>query len=633
LAFDREDTLKKAEKLLRQGRLDAAITEYARVLDDQPKDWNTANTLGDLYSRAGQTDKAVAQYTRIADHLVHEGFYPRAAALYKKILKIKPDDESAQIQLGELSARQGLLADAKSYFSTIVGRRRSRGDRAGADEMIVRLGSVDPADVEGRLAAARVLEQNGDAIAAAMRFRELHADLLERNRPKEALDALREAVRLNPDDREGRAELAREAVAAGDFETARQFLDADTAAGDPALLLALLTIEVRSGTPDRPRELIRQLLEADAAYQDRVVELGWSLADEAPDQAFVCVETTVDLLTARSAYVQGADLLKRFVERIPGQIPALLKLVEVCVDGGLESDMYETQAQLTDAYLARGQAAEARVIAEDLVAREPWERNHIERFRRALVMLKVSDPDTLIAERLSGQAPFMATDHFVELEPAPTAVGQETGPAPAGAAEAAQEAPEPEPPPPAPPVAPRAASPRKPADEDEIDLTVMLGDLEGNPEMSPTDPKDLDRAFKDFRSEVRRQDGSEEAAQHLKLAQTYLEMGMSEEAIGSLETAARSPRYRFEAASMLGRLHRGQKDLPRAIEWFERAAEAPAPAADAGRELLYDLGSMLEETGEVARALAVFLELQADAGDYRDVARRVERLSRVQTGG
>ena len=50
------------------------------------------------------------------------------------------------------------------------------------------------------------------------------------------------------------------------------------------------------------------------------------------------------------------------------------------------------------------------MIAEDLVAREPWERAHIERFRRALVMLERADPDTLIAERLSGQAPFMATD-------------------------------------------------------------------------------------------------------------------------------------------------------------------------------------------------------------------------------
>ena len=34
---------------------------------------------------------------------------------------------------------------------------------------------------------------------------------------------------------------------------------------------------------------------------------------------------------------------------------------------------------------------------------------------------------------------------------------------------------------------------------------------------------------------------------------------MSEEAIGALETAARSPRYRFEAAALLARLHRDQR--------------------------------------------------------------------------
>ena len=317
MAFDREDTLKKAEKLLRQGRLDAAIVEYVRVLEDQPRDWNTANTLGDLYGRAGQPEKAIAQYTRVAENLVHEGFYSRAAALYKKILKIKPDDEPAQLQLGELSAKQGLLADAKSYFSGVAERRRARGDRAGADEMVVRLGSVDPADVEGRLAAARVLEQSGETIGAAMRFRELHADLLEKNRPGEALAALREAVRLNPDDREGRAALAREAVTSGDFDTARLFLDAETAAGDPALLLALLTMDLRGGALDRSRDLIRQLLAADATYQGRVVEMAWSLVEEMPAAAFVCIDSTVDTLTAASSYGEGAELLKQFVARVP----------------------------------------------------------------------------------------------------------------------------------------------------------------------------------------------------------------------------------------------------------------------------------------------------------------------------
>ena len=59
----------------------------------------------------------MAQYTQIADHLYTEGFFPKAAALYKKILKIKPDQESVQLHLAEISAKQGLLADAKATSS------------------------------------------------------------------------------------------------------------------------------------------------------------------------------------------------------------------------------------------------------------------------------------------------------------------------------------------------------------------------------------------------------------------------------------------------------------------------------------------------------------------------------------
>ena len=51
------------------------------------------------------------------------------------------------------------------------------------------------------------------------------------------------------------------------------------------------------------------------------------------------------------------------------------------------------------------------------------------------------------------------------------------------------------------------------------------------------------------------------------------------------------------------------------------------------RSLQYELGVVLEEAGETTRALAVFLELLAEAKDYRDVSARVERLTRVQAGG
>jgi tetratricopeptide (TPR) repeat protein len=647
LAFDRDATLKKAEKLLRQGRLEPAIAEYGRVVEEFPRDWSTANTLGELYARAGQPEQAVGQYTRIAQHFVDEGFYPKAAALYKKILKLQPQDETTQIQLADISARQGLLADAKSHLNAIAARRRAKGDRRGAAEIVVRLGTIDPADFDARLAAARTLEEMGEEEEAGNRFKTLHDDLREKGRTAEAIDALKEFVRINPLEREARSILAKAALDQGDLAGAREFLDEDSAGDDPTLLLPLAEIELRSGELARAKGLLTRLLLADPSRRGVVAELGWSFVGSSPETTFTCVDAAVDGAIASAEFLEAATTLQEFVTRVPGQIPALLKLVEVCVDGGLEQTMYDAQEQLTDAYLAANQAAEARVIAEDLVAREPWEPAHIDRFRRALVMLRVSDPDTLIAERLSGQAPFMAHDPFFD------------GPVPAAPAADAQESSSPEPEPTAGPAQPetsefpdrvQVAAAATPSTlptalaSDEIDLTGELGDLDapegeddelaGGPKGQGAEPAGealLNHAFAKIRTDA--ETDADFSSQHMTLARTYLEIGMLDEAIVSLQTAVRSPRQRFEAAAALGRVYDRRGEPTLAIEWLERAAEAPAPSPEEGRALLYDLGVLLDGAGETSRALAVFLELQADAGDYRDVPARIDRLARVQTGG
>jgi tetratricopeptide (TPR) repeat protein len=236
----------------------------------------------------------------------------------------------------------------------------------------------------------------------------------------------------------------------------------------------------------------------------------------------------------------------------------------------------------------------------------------------------------------------MATDHFSDFVPAGAAATPPADvPAPAAQAVAVEEPPKPAPqaaaPPSPTPSHPAAAAPAKPKSRGmvEIDLTSALGDLQaaGAAPAPPPPPKNLDDVFKGMRKSALGTDSEDQAAQHMKLARTYIEMGMLEEATASLKTAARSPRQRFEAGTLLGRLYKEHGDIPHAIEWFERAAEAAAPSPEDGRALLYDLGVTLEEAGETARALGVFLELQADADDYRDVSERADRLARVQTGG
>ena len=759
--IDRTAILRNAEKLLRQGKLDLAIAEYLRVVEEQPRDWNTANVLGDLYIRAGQIDKAVEQYTRIADSLAEEGFLPKAGALYKKILKIKPDHEHALIQGAEIASSQGLLADARSYLNTVAERRRSRGDARGAAQIRIRLGNLDPADFEARATAARARVEIGDTPGALRDLKEIAAELTEKSRdaeaievlreaaglspddeelrerllavyigagdfarardcastapqfkalaaaleakghPDHALEALRQAARLEPDDAELKATLARAFVARGDLATAAEYLTVESAGSDPRLLLTVAEMRLRGGRIDEGVEIIKRLLAEDPSRREDIALLGWSVAEQAPDAGFRIVELAADTAVAQGDWAGAAAALQEFVTRVTGHVPALMRLVEICVDGGLEATMYSAQGQLADAYIEAGAAAEARFIAEDLVAREPWERTNVERFRRALVLLGEPDPDALIAERLSGQSPFTSTDlSFGDLPPfeeTPAEVPPPPEPitVPAAKGTKGPRAAEPEPDvdvdaPAAADAARAAAAPapkpggakkggrkgkreepeesghfalssnaidlesilgefESPAREDkknenaEVDLSVVLDDFKrgaSQPAATPVAPKpppgaaagdDLNGVFERLRDQASKQVDAAEA--ELKKGLALRKAGKIDDAIAALQAASRAPKLRFQTASLLGRIYVERKALPQAIEWFERAAQAPAPTAADGHLLLYELADALEGVGEVARALAVCLELQADAGDYRDVSARVDRLSKVQTRG
>ena len=631
--FDRETALKNAEKAIKLGKVDAAIAEYVKVVESHPRDWNSANALGDLYVRAKQIEKGVQQYTRIAEHLAEEGFYPKAAALFKKILKIKPDDEYSLLQTGDLAAKSGKLVDAKQYFNQIMERRTKRGDKKGATEIAIRLGTLDPEDFESRMNAARLASESGDSTTALREYKDIAARLEKADkfeaalvplkaaydldktddklrgrlfaaylgadpasarplargaddlqqvadafdkagRHDAALEVLGEISAADPANLEIKASLAQAHIARGELDKAKAFLSPETAGSNPALWMMLAEIELRARHGADGKAAVQQALKLDPNQAQAAIALGCTLAESDPDAGYQAFDAVIDTALARSDFSAAAMALQEFTTRVPSHVVGLMRLVEICVDGGIESTMYEAQAQLAEAYLASGRALEARIISEDLVAREPWNKANLDRFRRALVALGEGDPDAIIADRLSGESPFLAVEKLDLNE-------GESFDAPEPAAHAKGETPD---------------------GSVEIDLDALS---------APDDPakttasRSLDQAFK----------------------------GMSDDAIEALEQAARSPRQRFDAASTLGRLYLARKEHVRAIEWLERAAEAPAPTPDAGRALLYDLAQTLETAGEQSRALAVFVELESESGGYRDVAGQIERLSKVQARG
>ena len=140
---NREELTRQAERSLRLGRVDEAIAQYQELAYVAPIDWGVVKQLADLLERAGQREGAARQFARWADHLSVEGFHSKAAALYKKVLKLEPADEHALWQLGEVSLLLKLRADARLAFQRVAEIRQRRGDAPGAAAARERLASVE----------------------------------------------------------------------------------------------------------------------------------------------------------------------------------------------------------------------------------------------------------------------------------------------------------------------------------------------------------------------------------------------------------------------------------------------------------------------------------------------------------
>jgi hypothetical protein len=138
----------------------------------------------------------------------------------------------------------------------------------------------------------------------------------------------------------------------------------------------------------------RRLLAEDATRREQIAQLGCRIAADVPETGFRVVELAAESAIAQGDWPGAAAVIQEFATSIPeSTFRPSCGSSRSAFDGGLQSTMYGAQAQLADAYIEAGQASEARFIAEDLVAREPWDAANIERFRRTLTLLGEAEPD------------------------------------------------------------------------------------------------------------------------------------------------------------------------------------------------------------------------------------------------
>ena len=129
--------------------------------------------------------------------------------------------------------------------------------------------------------------------------------------------------------------------------------------------------------------------------------------------------------------------------------------------------------------------------------------------------------------------------------------------------------------------------------------------------------------------------GLDEAEKEYKRGLALRAAGDIDGCIEALEKASRAPKLRFGTASLIARLYREREhDAAGARVARARRAGAGADAPTRRTSCSTSSPTRSRQVGEMARALAVCIELQADAGDVpRRRRSAIDRLTKVQAGG
>lgn len=132
--------------------------------------------------------------------------------------------------------------------------------------------------------------------------------------------------------------------------------------------------------------------------------------------------------------------------------------------------------------------------------------------------------------------------------------------------------------------------------------------------------------------------GSEETAAtddtqtHYDLGVAFREMNLLDEAIGEFQKVAREarkdqyPPHFLQACTLLALCFMDKKMPVLAAKWYSRALEMPDLDEDAVLALQYDLGVAYEQAGNTKIAIEKFSEVYSQNIDYRDVAEKLRLL-------
>jgi tetratricopeptide (TPR) repeat protein len=385
--FSKEKSRANAEKYLQQNKLTNAISEYEKILKVEPRDLAILNTVGDIYSRLGQNEKAIERFRVVGEAYASDNLVLKSIAMYKKITKLDPNGLQALEKLAELYRKQGLVGDARSTLLQAAEAYTRKGQSKETLRLLKQLVLFDPENVQVISRTADLMTQGGQKNEAKEMLSQTASTLVERHALDPAQKILDRLIALDRGNLRAQELRAQVTLALGDNQKAAELYEAipdldSRADGLRNLLTAYLTL----GKLDEALLICRKLVTVHHDH-DGVLKVASRLYKE--DDTL----RALSLYNEFSAEVLAQDKedviahLHGSVSRVRDNPEALQTVYRLFQRAGETSMIAEVLELLTHACVQNGQFERARDAYKELIELEPENALHIQGYRQVCARL------------------------------------------------------------------------------------------------------------------------------------------------------------------------------------------------------------------------------------------------------
>jgi len=393
--FNKQKVLANAEKYVQQGKLQNAISEYEKILKNDPKDLTVTNTVGDLYSRIGESDKATDCFKNVGDAYAGQGFTVKAIAMYKKICKLRPSLESL-LKLAELYTQQGLFNDARAQYLQVAEEFLKAGELDNAVRIFQKILEMDPENSQMRVKLAEVYVRLGRKNDAWQIFSAAAESMRSKGSLSGADEILQRMLTLDPGNTYARQMQGKNLLESGD---------------GAAAVAALLKIPDIDSNPDGLRDLLKAyLLTGQLSEAGTVANKLLAVHNDLP-----AISSFADALMQASQYENALQVYDQHAERllaensdkvlknlhtIIGHVrenpDSLQKLLDLFNKAGESTHVSEVTELLAHASVQSGELTQARDLYQKLTQLEPQNPLHMQNYQQVVSQLGGTSGSKLI---------------------------------------------------------------------------------------------------------------------------------------------------------------------------------------------------------------------------------------------